>query len=238
MEGTQYLREKLRERLDNIGKKDTTITKTLLWHWITEHIAIAHRVALLNNEMNKADFANRALKVIKGVSDQELSPEEQADIVAKIRLSSVSINNILYHNGMPESYFYADPPLQDYSRSNRILITGEPSRLYHLLINESLNPLELSQEFKISKDLAIRLKKAKKEDISLSLRRISSFWESFFNEDNFLDKPVSVPELMISTGFMRNYNYIGGETLNVGPRLREIAQRYQIDFELIPSFCI
>lgn len=59
------------------------------------------------------------------------------------------------------------------------------------------------------------------------------FWESFFDEEAFFDRPVSIPRLILATGQMRNYGYLGGETLQVQNRLEEIAEKFGVPLVML-----
>lgn len=60
--------------------------------------------------------------------------------------------------------------------------------------------------------------------------RVGLFWEAFFDDWYFCDRPVTVPRLLAATGQMRNYSYLGGETLDVGKALEGIAVKFGVAF--------
>lgn len=70
--------------------------------------------------------------------------------------------------------------------------------------------------------------------------RIVFFWEQFFDEKDYIGhaQQRSLPALIITTGLMRNYPDMGGETLGVKNRLEQIASRWGIPIEFIPSTAI
>ena len=61
--------------------------------------------------------------------------------------------------------------------------------------------------------------------------QVGLFWEELFDGEYFCDRPVTVPSLLATTGYMRNYNYIGGETVEVGEYLENtVTDMFSIPF--------
>ncbi|MFI5240779.1 MAG: hypothetical protein ACHQUB_03685 [Candidatus Saccharimonadia bacterium] len=65
-------------------------------------------------------------------------------------------------------------------------------------------------------------------------RCLDTFWANFFScEDYIGDNQRRRPALIVSTGSLRNYSQLGGETVTVSDRLKEIASRWSVPLELI-----
>ncbi len=164
----------------------------------------------------------------------------------------------------PETFFYNTPPIGEAQESNRILITGTKVETRDMY--EILKGLEAYKRvIKVLQDKRLKLPASKNEtllkgheeqpsnELILATRslqeygvtpeyifsaRVGSFWEQFFCQDNFLDNidKISVPLAIIGTGFMRNYNQYGGETMDVKGRLEEIASAWDIPIQIINSW--
>lgn len=134
--------------------------------------------------------------------------------------------------------FYYNPPIRNPRPSNRILILGtnvEIRTLTELIENPSKLEVANLHGYDDESRLYLRnvIEQIKVSEINYC-RRLESFWENFFNEENFLDKSVTIPRRMTATGFMRNYNVYGfGRYCKVRERLQEIAQNYNIPIDFI-----
>ncbi len=64
--------------------------------------------------------------------------------------------------------------------------------------------------------------------------QVGSFWSRFYGCDNYVEnKARTIPALMIATGLMRNYNYLGGETMEVDDALSHFAALNRVPFVVI-----
>lgn len=120
----------------------------------------------------------------------------------------------------PELYFYTDPPVDPItvSRREEVLVVGT---------NVEVDTLEkMAEKFDFgAKGIAYA-------------SRVGTFWEKFFGVDNFLDDvdKRSAPEEIVATGNIRNYNWAGGQTVNISTRLDEIARKYEVPIRFITPF--
>ncbi len=157
----------------------------------------------------------------------------------------------------PEKFFYATPPIAEAEESKRILITSTKIDNRELL--ETIKGNE-SHYKKVINDMQDRIKKIYGGDIYTCAQdtvedlaqntggvynskteyvpciNVGYFWEQFFGTKDFLDEKISIPEAIIGTGYMRNHNAHGGETLDVTKRLAEIASSWHIPYIALPSW--
>jgi len=151
----------------------------------------------------------------------------------------------------PRVWFYGDPPISHARLSNRILFTGTSSQLRHLcksMIEAGYK--RVSNKVQIGNgpgsDVMLSMFQAILAHINIPdvenfhsefCSHVGDFWSQFFDQDKFMDNidQVSIPCIIVGTGSMRNYNYIGGETLCVRNRLIEIANMWQIPCYFLPS---
>lgn len=228
----QELTEDLRKRLDNLGNKDASITKTMLWQYSLDKKEANRMGEELNSEMNRAKFARNIGEIFFA---NNLGA--QKEIMNLVRSSSFTEETYFSRGGVGHNFFYSTPPVKDFYKEDRILVSGtnaEVNELSHIIEalkqGKRLNP----PRRKISQQIAQELEKNKVNYCS----KVGHFWQYFFDEDNFLDKKVSSPKKIIATGYMRNYSFGAGETIDVRSRLSEIAQQFETNIEFISPFHI
>lgn len=148
----------------------------------------------------------------------------------------------------PESFFYATPPIGEAKESNRILITGtnrETSDMYKIIeglktYRRVMREIRGSQELSESTESGLLATKSIEEygftPEYVFASQLGTFWKRFFGDENFLDNEVSVPRAIIGTGYMRNYNRRGGETVYGAKRLEEIASDWNLSIEFIETW--
>lgn len=228
----QQLREELKKRLDDLSKSEVPITKTMLWHYAIDKKIASELVDSLNDEMRRTKFARNVAQVF--CEGDERTKRELMNVV---RLGRFTEDDYFDRGGMPENFFYQTPPVENPSKSKRLLMTGTKAEIRTLstLIDESKSGKRMEELLKrITPEMSEELIKSKVNYCAT----VGSFFESFFDQKDFLDHEVSCPRKIISTGYMRNYNMYGGETVNVRKRIEQIAQPFGIDVEFIPSFCL
>lgn len=127
------------------------------------------------------------------------------------------IKIIKYDCGKP--FFYANPPVNSATPSERILVAGCSSITDTIRIEDFLD----------------NLNKTSKENFYLTkCRSIGAFWASFFGTEDFIgDSKRTIPKKIITNGHMRNYSRQGGETIGVEDRLKEIGENWMIEVEVI-----
>lgn len=122
----------------------------------------------------------------------------------------------------PEKCFYNNPPLdpEELSTRNRILVVG--TNVETREISEFFKPNELSL-------LVTGIDYAS---------RMANFWQKFFNTEDFLDdvEGRTKPAGIVTTGLIRNYNYMGGESVPVENRIADIAEHFKLRIKVINSF--
>ncbi len=117
---------------------------------------------------------------------------------------------------------------------SRVLVVGTNAEVSTILQGNPLARKSPSyQAYKKAFDQGIRRLKVD------SVGTLEGFWPVFMGVDDFLGRPDdrSLPSLVVTTGFMRNYPRIGGETLEVADRLKDICKLCNVPIEFIPSFC-
>ena len=169
---------------------------------------------------------------------------------------------LVERDDFPEEFFNNTPPIGEAPESDRILIAGtnvETRDMYKILQgletyqrvrNEIQNRYKMPAE-NISgietllkehdQELIVSTDYLEKYDVQpeyVFSSRVGSFWEDFFGEKDFLDNldKISIPSAIITTGYMRNRNKYGGQTLNVKERLKEIASAWDIPLKIIKSW--
>lgn len=165
----------------------------------------------------------------------------------------------------PEIHFYATPPIGEAPESDRILITGtkaETRDMYTILqglevyqrvmkeLGDKRQKLPEGETVPIHVNdgqqkhgLVLATQSLELGDVKpeyVFSGRVASFWQQFFGEECFLDNldKISVPVAIIGTGYMRNYNAIGGETMNVRKRLEGLASAWDIPIKFIESWAL
>ncbi len=136
--------------------------------------------------------------------------------------------------------FYADPPVKNPKPSNRFLVAGTKVELRNLAemfenpgeINEG-NPPEYDHK---ARSHLKKLIEETKQGVVEYCSQLNDFWSAFFGEEDFLDKPMTLPKKMIATGLMRDYLGGYGMYRHVEERLRKISSTYHIPLELIKPF--
>ena len=163
----------------------------------------------------------------------------------------------------PSLIFYATPPIGDAIGSDRILITGtkcETRDMYQILegldsYRRVMNKIQSMREGLHTENDDISQLTAEESNSKLIVAieypkqgviqpkytfsaTLGSFWKNFFGEGDFLDQQgkVSVPRLIVGTGYMRNYNLYGGQTVDVTKRLEKIASAWRIPIHFIESW--
>lgn len=113
---------------------------------------------------------------------------------------------------VPQMGFYNTPPVFESKRSNSILCVG---CALDLKIKE-IGTVFRGYNFKHCSDTRY-------------------FWEKFFGIHDFLDNKydISIPCAIISSGYIKNYSYLGSETLYIEERLLEICKIWSIPFQKI-----
>lgn len=233
----QLVRE-LRSKLDALGKRDVRVNRTMLWHYGIDKRVLEGLKGVLNSEVERTKFARFVADLFAG--DRNARDE----IMGFVRRGTFTDESYFSRGGMPENWFYNNPPVENPGDSNRILITGTNAEVQSLDIyvkkrtgrSDDVPKIlrDYDRDVKIPQDLLERIRSSKIKYCS----QVGSFWQSFFGEKDFLDKPISIPRQIVATGFMRNYNMQGGETIDVRDRLEEVAKVYGSEIEFIPSFCI
>lgn len=114
----------------------------------------------------------------------------------------------------PELFFYHTPPITTATIDNRIIFLGTNSQVREAVL--------FFAEYQ---------GKSSADHPKLSFcSQVGEFWASFYGKANFLDalEGVTIPGAIVASGQMRNYNYMGGETITVTKRLQEIADDWGI----------
>lgn len=179
-----------------------------------------------------------------------------------LKKGNVKITRTMYWNwchdsggDFPEDLFYNTPPVAQAQDSNRVLVTGtkvETNSMYQMLEALKGGPEAVEELHRKNREekLPQLLKTPMGRDISVIHQiliggvqpdyrycsQVGSFWGEFFG-DSFLDRldENSVPRAIVATGFMRNYNCIGGETLEVMSRLKRVAHEWRIPIYRVPA---
>jgi hypothetical protein len=141
---------------------------------------------------------------------------------------------------IPEAFFWNFPlPMVE----DRALIVGTRSEVG--ILNEAVEKIRNGEPIppiRNAKREIISIKKFEGAMVEIFTSEITftcdtgAFWGDFFGRWDFLDGRVTRPRLIVSTGYIRNYNYAGGETCEVSERLEEIAARYEIPIIFIENF--
>jgi len=218
------LRRSLRKCLDNVDKADVPITKTMLWQYVIE----ARASELVSGGVNYDMIRNTR-------SDDVSRAFHQGLLNAAGYLGLDGLKKSLAKNASvldtPEMFFYNTPPVGNVSLDDRVLVTGTNAEVSSL--GSSIDEREFSGGY--FKNLNPRLLDELRTSPISYCSRVGSFWEGFFGSKDFLDVKVTVPKLVVATGDMRNYNFLGGETLDVRDRLKDIACRFGTKLEMVPS---
>jgi hypothetical protein len=113
-----------------------------------------------------------------------------------------------------ETSFKYDPPVKATNRSNRVLIIG--------------TSYEVAQ---LEKNLTIFDGEAVFES------QTRNFWQRFFGSDDYMNSQaaLTLPKRIVTTGHMRNSDAFDTYTVNASNRLNEIAAKWNIPIEYIPS---
>lgn len=118
----------------------------------------------------------------------------------------------------PEEMFYNTPPVDsEISARKSILIVGTNAEVWEIRD-------KLGNEVTSSNGQLASLEYAS---------RMESFWEIFFNSEQFLEGEVTKPGMIATSGYIRNYNFRGGETVGVKGRLTQIAEEFGIRIHFV-----
>lgn len=196
-------------------------------------------------------------KLEKGVMDDDfLSLRNQMD---KIGNGNKEVNlTTLWHwlndkTDFDLDFFDNTPPIFEAEVSDRIIICASKAEnrdIYKLF--ESWRVEKAASKWKKIKTLTFSRFRDQKtisnpfpeiSGFELSSEFVHSsevgyFWDSFFAAKYFLDEDITIPKMIISTGFMRSYMGNAGTTYPVSDRLREIAESWDIPIHFIESWCI
>jgi len=222
----QQLREELKRRLSALGRTDVPITKTMLWEYSIDKARAEEMAETLNSEMVRANFA----RILGDLFAQD--EETRREVMNSVRSSSFSMEDYFQRGGMPETCFYATPPIESPRHSDRILITGTKAEIGSLY-----REVEELKSGKPSRMLNKFTEEIRDNPINYCAT-VGSFWRYFFDQKDFLDYEVSVPKKIIGTGALRNYNMYGGETMDVKERLKEVAEKFKVPIAFIRPFHI
>ncbi|HLC78279.1 MAG TPA: hypothetical protein VJH92_04085 [Candidatus Nanoarchaeia archaeon] len=201
------------ERYRELGKPDRKIDKTTHWHWLTE----------------KGDFPEMFF--------YNTPPIGEAQESARILITGTRVETSDMYDILKGSEAY-----------QRVMKELESRRQKRLPESKTKSPLQLPSQPQIFSDSRLvqtvtsnsnpntTLEEVKPEYVFSA--KVGWFWDNFFGEELFLDHPrkISVPCLIVSTEYMRNYNAFGGETINVKERLEEIAIGWDIPIQFIESW--
>jgi hypothetical protein len=150
-------------------------------------------------------------------------------------------------------YLRGNPPVSKTGSSKRILVcsTRSESDVLNRIFDKKLcnNDLELKEEAKnylnmfhknhlpgedmnVEKLAEIRNAIKIGDEIHYCFST-DTFWQNFFNSPRFLDESVTIPEGMISTGYLRNYIDGAGGTIECSKRLKQIAGKWKVPIDFV-----
>jgi hypothetical protein len=236
--------DSLNKRFREVGKPNTNITKTILWHWLVEKGDYPESYFYATPPIGEASESDRVL-----ITGTKVETRDMYDIMRGLEVYQRVICELQNRRKKISS----GENIQDLSSRLLSLSTGgnyppagyteQSSEKLLIPARNVISPQTGSQSNirEPGQELIIASRTLEEFGVKpeyVFCGRVGSFWEVFFGESEFLDHPekVSLPQAIIGTGYIRNYNRYGGETMNVKIRLEEIAREWDIPIQIISSW--
>lgn len=192
-------------------KKRQERHKKHILNFLSQDIIASDLIKRLDSDKMKKEFCDTE-REYKKIKDKTLNKTKQkifnfTDFWKWSKTKGVNIPHVMFYN---------DPPLFEARRSNTILCLGcnfNETEIKKLILNFNV---EFCYDTK-------------------------NFWNKFFTDSNFLDyesllgtkKEIKIPCAIISSSYIKNYTYLGSETLYIEERIKDICKNWQIPFCLL-----